>query len=68
MSSAKSSHQRVLTNEEEVEEIPHSYGYLWAIVDHVNEYDEKLTNSIVEEKDLRTLVIIGGVNIFLPSD
>jgi hypothetical protein len=58
----------VLIDKEEAEEIPHSNGDLWAIVDHVNEDDEKLTNSIVEEKDLRTILIIGGVDIFLPSD
>jgi hypothetical protein len=37
-------------------------------VNRVNEDDEKLRTSIIEEKDQRTVMIIGGVEIFLPRD
>jgi hypothetical protein len=33
----------------------------------VNEDDENLKTSTIEEKDQKTILIIGGVNIFLPS-
>jgi hypothetical protein len=33
----------------------------------VNEDDEKLRTSTIKEKDQRIVLIIGGVNIFLPS-
>jgi hypothetical protein len=36
-------------------------------VNHVNEDDEKLRTSTIEDKDQRTILIIGGVEIFLPS-
>jgi hypothetical protein len=45
MSSVESSHQGVLTYEDEVEEIPHSDGYSQGTVNHVNEDDEKLNTS-----------------------
>ena len=51
MSSVKSSDQGVLTDEEEVEERPHSGENSRRIVDHVNEDNEKLETSTVEEKD-----------------
>jgi hypothetical protein len=66
MSSAESSHQRVLTDEEEAEERPHSDEDSCGTVNHVNEDDEKLKTSTIEEKDQRTILIIGGVEIFLP--
>jgi hypothetical protein len=36
-------------------------------VSRVNEDDEKLQNSIKEEDNWKTVLIIGGVEIFLPS-
>jgi ERCC4-type nuclease len=36
-------------------------------VSRVNEDDEKLQTSIIEEKDQGSILIIGGVEIFLPS-
>jgi hypothetical protein len=33
----------------------------------VNEDDEKLKTSTIKEKDQRRILIIGGVEIFLPS-
>jgi hypothetical protein len=32
----------------------------------VNKYDEKLNNSTIEEEDQRSVLIIGGIKIFLP--
>jgi hypothetical protein len=66
MSSTKISRQRMLTYEEEAEERPHSYGYSRGNVNHVNEDDEKSKSSTIEEKDQRIILIIGGVEIFLP--
>jgi hypothetical protein len=37
------------------------------MLDHVNEDDEKLNTSTLEEEDQRCILIIGGINIFLPS-
>jgi hypothetical protein len=37
------------------------------IVSRVNEDDEKLKTSTIKEEDQRTILIIGGVEIFLPS-
>jgi hypothetical protein len=65
MSSAEISRQRVLTDEEEAEERPLSDGDSRGIVDHVNEDDEKLKTSTVNEKDQRIILIIGGVDIFM---
>jgi hypothetical protein len=48
------------------EERPHLYGYSYGIADHVNEDDEKLNNSTLEEEDQRSVLIIGGIKIFLP--
>jgi hypothetical protein len=36
-------------------------------VDHVNEDDEKLNTSITKEEDQRSILIIGGIKIFLPN-
>jgi hypothetical protein len=36
-------------------------------VDHVNEYDEKLNNITIQEEDQRSILIIGGIQIFLPN-
>jgi hypothetical protein len=35
--------------------------------DHVNEDDEKLNTSITKEEDQRSILIIGGIKIFLPN-
>jgi hypothetical protein len=67
MSSAESSHQRMLTDEEEAEGRPHSDGDSRGAASRVNEDDEKLQTSTIEEKDQGSILIIGGVEIFLPS-
>jgi hypothetical protein len=36
-------------------------------VDHVNGDDEKLNTSITKEEDQRSILIIGGIKIFLTS-
>jgi hypothetical protein len=36
-------------------------------VDHVNEYDEKLNTLTIQEEDQRSIMIIGGIQIFLPD-
>jgi hypothetical protein len=56
-----------LTDEEEEEERPCLDEYLHGIVSHVNEYDEKLKNLFTKEEDHRTILIIGGIKVFLPS-
>jgi hypothetical protein len=35
--------------------------------DHVNEDNEKLNTSITKEKDQRSILITGGIKIFLPN-
>jgi hypothetical protein len=35
--------------------------------DHVNEDDEELNTSIIKEEDQRSILIIGGIKIFLPN-
>jgi hypothetical protein len=49
-------HQGVLIDED-------SCGF----VDHVNEDDEKLNTPITMEEDQRCVLIIGGIQIFLPN-
>jgi hypothetical protein len=66
VSSAESSHQGVLTDEEEAEERPRSGENSCGIVDRVNEDDEKLKTSTVEEKDQGSILVIGGIEVFLP--
>jgi hypothetical protein len=39
---------------------------MWSL-GHVNEYDEELNTSITEEEDQRIVLIIGGIQIFLPN-
>ena len=68
MSSTEISWKRVLTDEEEAEEIPLSYGDSCGIVDHVNEDDEKLKTSTVKEKDKGSILVIGGIEVFLPHN
>jgi hypothetical protein len=68
MSSAESSCQQgMLTDGEEAEERSHPYEDSCGTVSHVNEDDEKLNTSTTEEKDQRSILVIGGVEIFLPS-
>jgi hypothetical protein len=57
----------VLTNGEEAEERPHPYEYSCGVSSHVNEDDDKLKTSVTEEKDQRSVLVIGGIHIFLPS-
>jgi hypothetical protein len=57
MNSIESSYQkRVLIDE-------HSCGFL----DQVNEDDEKLNNPIAVKEDQRCVLIVGGIQIFLPN-
>jgi hypothetical protein len=67
-SEESSDQQGVLTEEkeEEVGEKPHENEDSCGIADHMNEYDEKLNTSTLEEEDQRCILIIGGINIFLP--
>jgi hypothetical protein len=61
-------HQGVLTDEEEAEERPRSREYSCRAASHMNEDDDKLENFITtKEKGQRSILIIGGVEIFLPS-
>jgi hypothetical protein len=58
-----------LTDKEEAKEgRPHSDGDSHRAVNRVNEDDEKLKPFVIKEKDQRSVLIIGGVEIFLPSD
>jgi hypothetical protein len=41
--------------------------YSCGFVDHVNEDDEKLNTSFTREEDQRSILIIGGIWIFLPD-
>jgi len=65
INSAEISCQRVLTDEEEVEERPHSCENSHRIVDHVNEYDENLKTSTIEEKDQGSILVIGRIEVLL---
>jgi hypothetical protein len=67
--SEESSYQQgVLTGEEEeAGEKPHQHEDSCGVADHVNEDDEKLNTSTLEEEDQRCILIIGGIGIFLPS-
>jgi hypothetical protein len=56
-----------LVDEEEAEEKPHSFGDLRRTVSRVNGDDEKLKIFVAKKEDHRTVLIIGGVEIFLPS-
>jgi hypothetical protein len=56
----------VLTYGKEVEEKPHADEYSCGIEIHVNEDDEDLKTSITEEEDHRSVLVIGGIEIFLP--
>jgi hypothetical protein len=66
--STESSRQGVLIGEEEAKEGPHSGEYSCGTASCVNEDDDKLETFITSKKDKRTVLIIGGVEIFLPSD
>jgi hypothetical protein len=66
-SSEESSYQKgMLTGDKEVEERHHLYEYSCGVAGHVNEADEKLNTSITEEEDQRNVLIVGGIQIFLP--
>jgi hypothetical protein len=58
--------QGVLTDEREAKRRPHPYEYSCGVYDHVNEYDENLNTSTIKEVDQRSILIIGGIQIFLP--
>jgi hypothetical protein len=49
-----------------LEERPHRYEDSCGTASHVNEDDEKLNTFFIEEKDHRSIMIIGGIKIFLP--
>jgi hypothetical protein len=66
MSSTESSCQKgALTDGKEVEERSHPYKDSCGILSHVNEDDEKLNTSITEEEYHRSILVIGGIEIFL---
>ena len=66
MSSTKiSCQQGALTDGKEVEERSHPYKDSCGISIHVNEDDKKLNTSITEEEDHRSVLVIGGIEIFL---
>jgi hypothetical protein len=65
-SEESSDQQGVLNNEMEAKERPHLYEDSCGVAGHVNEDDEKLNTSITEEEDQRSVLIIGGIHIFLP--
>jgi hypothetical protein len=56
-----------LTDEEEVGERPQLDGDSCRTMIRVNEDYEKLQNSIIKEKDNGSILIVRGVEIFLPS-
>jgi hypothetical protein len=69
MSLAESTRQQgVLTKGEEKEERPHPYEDSYGTAIRVNEDDDKLETSITEEKDQRSILVIGEVEIFLPNN
>jgi hypothetical protein len=67
MSSSESSCQQgVLTDGKESEERPHPYEDSCGIAIHMNEDDEKLNTSITKEEYHKSVLVIGGIKIFLP--
>jgi len=54
--------------EEEEGEDPHEHEDSCGVAYNVIEYDQKLNTSTLEEEDQRCVQIIGGINIFLPSN
>jgi hypothetical protein len=66
--STESSHQGVLIGEEEAKEGPHLGEYSCGTASCVNEDDDKLETFITTEKDMRIILIIGRVEIFLLSN
>jgi len=69
MNLAESSYQQgVVTDGKEVEERPHPYEDSCGATNHVNEDDENLdTSTVEEEEDQRNILIIGRIKIFLPN-
>jgi len=59
--------QGVLTDGEEAKERPHPYEDACRTMSHMNEVDEKLETSVTKEKGQKSILAIGGVEIFLPS-
>jgi hypothetical protein len=37
------------------------------IENHVNEYDDKLKTCTISKEDQKSILIIGGIEVFLPS-
>jgi hypothetical protein len=58
----------VLTYGEEKEERPHPYEYSFGTASRMSEDDDKLEAFITEEKYQRSILVIGGVKIFLPNN
>jgi hypothetical protein len=50
-----------------VEERHHPYEDSCGTTSRVNEYDENLNTYTTKEEDHRNFLIIGGIDIFLPS-
>jgi hypothetical protein len=53
--------------DEEAKEKPHSDEDSCRTVNCMNEDDEKLQTSVIEKEDWREVLIIRGVDIFIPS-
>jgi hypothetical protein len=67
MTSVESSCQEgVLTYGEEAEERSHSYQDPCGTASYVNEDDDKLETFFIEEKGQRRILVIGGIQIFVP--
>jgi hypothetical protein len=49
------------------EEMSHPYEDACETTSRVNEDDEKLNSSTAEERDQRSVLVIRGIEIFLPS-
>jgi hypothetical protein len=57
----------VLTDGEESKKRSHPHEDSCGVVSRVNEDDGKLETFITMEEDQRSVLVIGGVEIFLPS-
>jgi hypothetical protein len=54
--------------DQEAKEKPHSDEDSCRTMNYMNEDDQKLQTSVIEKEDWRVILIIRGVEIFMPSD
>jgi hypothetical protein len=54
--------------DQEAKEKPHSDEDSRRTMNYMNEDDQKLQTSVIEKEDWRVILIIRGVEIFMPSD